>query len=82
MLTRIINSAPWREADALPGWTVARRLGVLLDRVVRRSSVSRLSDAWVNAAHTVVSGIAIRWWQLLSPPARAALEAEGHRFPA
>jgi len=64
------------------GWTVAHRLGVLFDRTVRRSSVSHLSDAWVTAAHTIVSGIAIKWWQLLPPPARAALEAAGHRFPA
>ena len=82
IITRIVTSSPWREADALPGWTIVPRLGALLDRTVRRSSAARLSDAWVTAAHTIISKVGLRWWQLLTPPARAALEAAGHRFPA
>ena len=81
LVTRIINSAPWRVADTALGWTVAPRLGTLLDRPVRRSAVAPLSDAWVLAAHTIVTTVGLRWWELLTPPARAALEAAGHRLP-
>ena len=81
IVTRIVTSSPWRVADTLPGWTVAPRLGVLLDRTIKRGSVARLSDAWVRAAHDIISKVGLRWWRLLTPPARAALEAAGHRFP-
>jgi hypothetical protein len=77
-----VTSAPWREADAQPGWAVASRLGNLLDRTIRGSPVTRLADAWVTAAHAIFSATALGWWRLLTLPARAALEAAGHRFPA
>jgi len=81
LVTRIVNSSPWRVADTLPGWTVAPRLGTLLDRTLRRSAVASVSDAWVLAAHAITTTIGLRWWLLLAPPARAALEAAGHRIP-
>jgi hypothetical protein len=82
LITRIVNSAPWRASDTKPEWVVAPRLGTLLDRTVRRSLVAPLSDAWVLSAHTIVTTIGLRWWALLPPPSRAALEAAGHRLPA
>ena len=81
LITHITNSAPWRVTDTLPGWTIAARLGQLLDRAMRRGAVAPIADAWVRAAHAIVTTIGLRWWQLLTPPARAALEAAGHRIP-
>jgi hypothetical protein len=82
LVTRIVTCSPWRVADTTPSWTVAPRLGTLLDRTVRRSAVAPLSDAWVLATHTIVTTVCLRWRELLAPPARAALETAGHRFPA
>jgi hypothetical protein len=82
IVARVVTSSPWRAADAQPGWTVATRLGDLLDRPVRGSPVTRLSGAWVTVAYTIISKTSLGWWQLLTPAARAALEAAGHRFPA
>jgi len=81
IITRIINSAPWPAAAAAPGWTVVARLGLLFERAVPQHYAAPLSDAWVTAAHAIVSGIGLRWWTLLPAPARAALENAGFIIP-
>ena len=81
IVTRIINSAPWPAAAAAPGWTVAARLGTIFERAVPQQYAAPLSDAWVTAAHSIISGICLRWWTLLPAPSRAALENAGFTIP-
>ena len=51
------------------------------DTDIPKPQATKVANAWALAAHAISTTICLRWWALLSPAPRAALEAAGHTVP-